>query len=372
MLLVVINHLPIPSHYYIFTVDRIGVVTGAELFVMISGFALGMVHRSRIEKAGWQASARSLWKRSLQIYSVIILVTACIWLLHGIGLPLDSLMSWTDPKTGQTFAAIPPNPLEHPMRSGFDLFRLRLTPPPINILGYFAVVSALAPFALYALLHRKAPLLISIGLSLYLLNFYQHWRITPAIFENPFPLLSWQLPFIAALVVGYYRRELALLFQKCRMRHTIIAAAATFVLLCLLFTWNNPWTNAFQYENIPHWARLTIIPPNLFDLIYAQAFGDRTWLFPARLLNAAAIIVAMYFILEKMWMPANRWLGWFFIPIGQASLYVFIMHLAFVALLSSPLFQNHRMIWNTLLHSFALLSLWAMVKTRFLFRWIPR
>jgi hypothetical protein len=67
---------------------------------------------------------------------------------------------------------------------------------------------------------------------------------------------------------------------------------------------------------------------------------------------------------------------WHFIPIGQASLYVFVVHVFFIALVSDvlpfgfPLGNPH--IWlNTLGHTFALASLWLMVRYQVLFRWIP-
>jgi hypothetical protein len=96
-----------------------------------------------------------------------------------------------------------------------------------------------------------------------------------------------------------------------------------------------------------------------------------------RILDDACVLIVSYGFLTVFWRPVDRALGWFFIPLGQASLYVFIVHIAFVALIGDvlpfgfPL--DHPHFWlNTLGHTFAMVSLWLMVRYRVLFRWIPR
>jgi fucose 4-O-acetylase-like acetyltransferase len=67
----------------------------------------------------------------------------------------------------------------------------------------------------------------------------------------------------------------------------------------------------------------------------------------------------------------------FFVPIGQATLYVFILHVFVVLAVSNgvsfgyPLGHPHFRV-NTLAHALALGVLWLAVKRQFLFRWIPR
>ncbi len=280
-------------------------------------------------------------------------------------------MKWTDPATQQSYWAIPHSFFENSGRNTQDLLRMRLTPPQINILGFFVISSAFAPLALWLLSRKQTVLLLALSGMLYAANFSNHWRVTPAIFENPFPLLSWQMPFIAALVFGYYQREISNHLENAKLRLTLLSAAITVVLICIFFTWNNPWYNGFQYDKIPDWARLAVITPTIFDVIYARTFGDRTWLFAGRLMDAAAILFVSYVAVAKYWNKANRLMGWFFVPLGQASLFVFVMHLLLVVLLSLPAAQGHTMTVNTLLHATALLTLWAMVKTRFLRRLVP-
>jgi hypothetical protein len=61
------------------------------------------------------------------------------------------------------------------------------------------------------------------------------------------------------------------------------------------------------------------------------------------------------------------------VPIGQASLYVFIWHVYIVLLVANtPLATLQNPLLNTLVHAAAVLLLWSMVRTRFLFAWVPR
>jgi len=104
---------------------------------------------------------------------------------------------------------------------------------------------------------------------------------------------------------------------------------------------------------------------------------------PLRLLNVAAFFVAFYALLTYLWVPLNRALGWLLIPLGEASLYVFLMHLAFIALIDQiPGYFDESPAWhavwpvriwfNTALYVGTILSLWLMVRHKVLFGVVPR
>jgi hypothetical protein len=64
--------------------------------------------------------------------------------------------------------------------------------------------------------------------------------------------------------------------------------------------------------------------------------------------------------------------GWLLIPLGRATLYVFIMHVVLIAVVSNiPALQGGRILLNTAAYMVILALLWLMVRTRFLFRIIP-
>jgi hypothetical protein len=96
-----------------------------------------------------------------------------------------------------------------------------------------------------------------------------------------------------------------------------------------------------------------------------------------RLVDYASVLIVGYAILTRFWEPFRAGLGWFLIPLGQASLYVFITHIYIVAAIDNivPLGfgrTSQGLLINTLAHTAALATLWLLVHYRILFRWIPR
>jgi len=79
---VVINHIDQPSLWHLLTVERVGLVTGAEIFVLLSGVVLGIVHRRRTARAGWTPSLRALLRRSLTLYLTSVMVVLAVFLLR--------------------------------------------------------------------------------------------------------------------------------------------------------------------------------------------------------------------------------------------------------------------------------------------------
>lgn len=51
---------------------------------------------------------------------------------------------------------------------------------------------------------------------------------------------------------------------------------------------------------------------------------------PGRLIAVLCFLVTAYAVLTAYWMPVQRALGWFLIPLGQATLYIFVLHVLFV------------------------------------------
>jgi hypothetical protein len=85
-------------------------------------------------------------------------------------------------------------------------------------------------------------------------------------------------------------------------------------------------------------------------------------------------LLSFYHVVDRLWLGFNKLIGWFFIPLGQAALYVYAVHtvLVYYLLASLSVFQDAE---GPVL-TFSLLALmgllWLMVKRRFLFSIIPR
>jgi hypothetical protein len=167
------------------------------------------------------------------------------------------------------------------------------------------------------------------------------------------------------LVAGYYRHKL-LAFMRGRPGIWVLASAIALAATCMLFALNNPWVK------VPSYTRLSFISSGTFTEVYRLLF-QRVDLGIGRAINAIAALIVGYAMLSRWWRPLNRLLGWLFVPLGQASLYVFIVHVYFVLIVDNmSLFHQGNLLINTLGHTTVVLAIWVMVRTRFLFRWVPQ
>ena len=358
----VVNHLPLVAPYQWAANEGLGAVTGADLLVLVSGVVVGSVHRGRLADRGWRASAGALWRRSLALYRASVGVVLVLWTLGALGVWPRVLTTWTDEETGAVRPALPPASLA----AAWDLALLRVAPWQINILGLYVAFTALAPLALWALARGRWALLLAGSWGVYAVATWLRLRPTGAAFEASFPLLVWQLPFVHALAVGFHRGELAARLAGPPERW-LLAAAATVAGAFALLAWPNPWSAA------PPWTRLSILPARAYGLVWATAGPDRAWFGPGRLLDAASVVYLLHAALTGSGAARSRAARRFLVPVGQASLYVFIVHLAVVAVVDVlPLPRRDDLVLNTLVHSAALVLLWGCVRSRLLFRWIPR
>jgi hypothetical protein len=141
-----------------------------------------------------------------------------------------------------------------------------------------------------------------------------------------------------------------------------------FIALILAFVAQNH-TNPF----IPPALLMHVIPPADFNAFY-HTWAAKNGLGPVRILNDISLMVTIYLLLTWCWRPLNRLAGWFLIPLGQRSLYTFILHVYIVLAVSQLVtFDLWRQAWieNTLIHAAALGVLWLMAKYRVAARWIP-
>ncbi len=367
MAIVVINHLPTPSYYYIFSMERIGVVTGAELFVLLSGLVLGFVHEKYIRLYGWRQSAKKLLRRAILLYICVVIVSFAAWVMSQILQSFQILTTWTN-SAGTRISLYPQDALMHPYKLIVSILSIKSTPWQFNIIGLYILLIFAAPLALWMLVNRRSTWLLVISLGIYSVGFIFKIRLTNFAFEKPFPLLIWQFPFVCALITGYYYNNLAIWVNT---KQGIIVRGIILILffIFIFFTLHNYWIHR-SYSFIP---TLTIIKREHFYLIYSNFFRERTWLGAGRLLNAFVVIAALCEILNIAWPFFKKFVGWWTIPIGQASLYIFILHLAIIPFVSatSGYFNGH-LLFNTLVHTLVLIILWICVKTRFLFSIIPR
>lgn len=375
---VVVNHINIPSLYQVISQEALGAISGAELFVLLSGAVLGMVYRPRMDRDGFGNTAVLLVKRAWKLYYTALIVVVSVYLLSLIpGVDARALTTFTDQGTGaaggqaagtlyQLYGSmdllltypVPPSVFA-------DLLLLRIGPWQFNVIGLYVVLLLLAPLMLWLLRRRLVSVVLGVSWALYLASAIHPIRILPSQFEDSFPLLTWQVLFVQGMVAGFYRRAILDFFRRPWGRVVLVVVVLAY-LGFLFFTWNNPYqSNAFD-------PRLALIPDDAFHRVY-ESYFTRTHLGLGRLINVFLAVITLYALLTAYWKPINAALGWFLTPLGQASLYVFIMHVYFAVLIANiPALRDGSILLNTAAYTAVLAALWLMVKRRFLFTWVPR
>lgn len=375
---VVVNHLGIVSYLQIGTQEFLGLVSGAELFVLLSGVVLGLVYRPKLLSGGIGEVVIRTGGRSWKLYRTALVVVVLVYFLALLPfLNGQSVTTFTDQGTGAAgpgatgrvydLYAGADRVLQYPVDPGvvLDFLLLRMGPWQFNVMGLYVVLLLVSPLILWALGRRWWPWVVGASVALYVVGYTTRFRLLPSQFEDSFPLLIWQLLFVLGMVGGFYRREI-IAWSSTRVGRVVLVAIIAVAVALMLFSWNNPYAPA------PGDPRLGLLPDNTFRGIYAALF-ERTHLAPGRLLNVLALVVALYALLTAYWKPIAAATGGFLVPLGQSTLYVFVMHVFFALIVASiPVLHEGNLLIGTLANIAVLAVLWVMVRTRFLFGVVPR
>ncbi|MEA1880257.1 MAG: OpgC domain-containing protein [Campylobacterota bacterium] len=367
MMVLIVVHIDMTSMYNYIAWERLGVTTGAEGFVLLSGLILGILSRLRLEHDGFSSTANKQYNRAFLLYRTSLFVI--------VSIPIIGLISWIDTHSvttfttysGKVFNLYPDISLFWEYRDKIiaKFFLLRYGPHQFQILGLYVILLMLSPFILWLLSKNRVGVVISVSWIIYFVNNGFHMRLTGAQFEYAFPILTWQILFVHGLIIGYYRNQIWNFFHSKKGMITFFAIVFLF-LLFLFFTYNNP------LEGIPSYLRLHVIDPSTFKDIYQKFFLKNT-LGIGRLINDFVLLVCSYALLSYFWKPISRVLGWFFIPMGQASLYIFILHVYACIIMSNiPLFSQGNIMINTLGHTVVLIMMWLAIKYKVGYSFIPR
>ncbi len=366
MLILVAVHVDMLSIYSYISWERIGVVTGAEGFVMLSGVILGILSRMRMEHDGFAPTVEKQFGRAFLLYRTSLVVIFSV-LAINVFIDAHAVMTFTT-YGGKVFNL-------YPDISKFAEFHnvimakflmLRYGPHQFQILGLYVILLFVSPFVLWLLSKKKAKVILSLSWILYFYNNGYHTILTGAQFEYAFPVLTWQILFVHGLTIGYYRDEIWNFFHS-RFGIYFFRLILVLFFFFLFLTYNNP------IPMFPDYMKLHFIKPDTFHYLHSHFF-DKNTLGIGRLANDFVMLTVSYAMLSYFWKPLNRTLGWFFIPIGQASLYVFILHVyVCLVMFNIPLFGGHENILiNTVGHTLAFAFLWLMVKYQVAYSIIPR
>lgn len=366
LVMMVVAHTEVMSVINIFSWERFGLTTGAEGFVILSGFMLGMLNRARLQKVVLLTVSWGLYLRAWKIYRVnIIIIVSFILLAYIPHINLFEVTHFTDRFSGESWSLYPVTPQIKETWFNIILY-LQIGPHQTQILGLYIFLLLLSPLFLGML--QKGNVWWLLGASLLVYGLWQRWplRLTPSEFEFAFPLLAWQFIFVLGMASGWYKAEL-ISFARTPAGKVVVVALVIVALILGFIAQNH--TNPFM----PPALLMHVIPPDGFNTFY-HTWAAKNGLGPVRVLNDIALMVTVYLVLTYCWTPLNRMLGWFLIPLGQHSLYTFILHVYVVLLVSQFItfdLWRHAWIENTLVHAAALGILWLMAKYNVAARWIP-
>ncbi|TDP24582.1 hypothetical protein DFO52_101348 [Enterobacter sp. AG326] len=366
LVMMVVAHTEVMSVFNIFSWERFGLTTGAEGFVILSGFMLGMLNRARLQKVVLLTVSWGLYLRAWKIYRVnIIIIVSFILMAYIPHINLFEVTHFTDRFSGESWSLYPVTPQIKETWFNIILY-LQIGPHQTQILGLYIFLLLFSPLFLGML--QKGNVWWLLGASLLVYGLWQRWplRLTPSEFEFAFPLLAWQFIFVLGMASGWYKAEL-ISFARTPAGKVVVVALVIVALILGFIAQNH--TNPFM----PPALLIHVIPPDSFNTFY-HTWAAKNGLGPVRVLNDIALMVTVYLVLTYCWTPLNRLLGWFLIPLGQHSLYTFILHVYVVLLVSQFItfdLWRHAWIENTLVHAAALGILWLMAKYNVAARWIP-
>ena len=356
----IVDHIGGTSWLYALTGGNTGPITAAEGFVFLSGLVLGIVTKRRVARDGIAKAVRATLQRAWTLYALTVALTVIF-----VGLTAWTTLSmWVD-------RALLGEVESWPVLLG-SIVALRFTWNGTDILALYALLLAAAPIAVLLLAYGQTWRLLAGSWALWLL--YQaapERAVIPWTIEHAttFPFAAWQALFVTALALGYHRQSLAswLAGETARSKsatfgyRVALGAAAGLVLVL-----------GAAIGIVPAYAATQSLPA-----IGGIDLFDKASLGVGRLVAFASAAVLAYVALTAFWTPIERAVGWLLIPLGQASLYAYAVHL-FVILLAynvPPYVGSTQPGWelhNTVGQLLLVLLVWAMVKCKVLFGLIPR
>ena len=311
-------------------------VTAAEGFVVISGFLVGLLRGDQARAHGFWPAARHLWRRA----AVLALWSA----LLTIGFRVISEVTGYWPAV--------PNGLEHGglVDDILGALVLRRTYGDHNLLAAYALFLLAAPLVLAAMLRGWTWLALVGAAVLWALAYARRWTWSNTVQAD----LCWQLLFMIGIAAGFHRARIAAWWQarspRARRLGRIALGAASIAIL------------------VGSLARLPV--GSSYPTMLETHLFDRDRLGPGRLVAALILVGGMYALVRRFEAPLVRTVGRLFIPLGQASLYVYIVQ----SMLTFALVDRHQATpWLAAAISAAMIGVvWLAVRGRWLFQIIPR
>ncbi len=348
---ILLNHLQYyPSGLDLFTGRGFLYVSTAEGFFAVSGIVLGIIRGRKLIEAPFKKAASLLWKRSFQLYITSIVLTLLFtfvgwFFINDDGLKYGIYTNWSNiwDLLWQTIT-------------------LQYTYGWADFLRYYALFLFFAPAALWLLRKGYWYLVVAASLSVWCLFPLSPWPV-----EHSQPI-SWQVIFFGGFIIGYYWPILVEHWQKISIKSrkiigaTLISTAIVTIIAAAVLVFGHYLGGVIgpAIDSVHH--------------VIEQGFHKDRLPF-TRIILGAIWFWAFFWVLRKYEDVIVKKVGWFFLPLGSNSLYVytiqaFIVFFAHLFILKPN--ETTSIIINLAVSTAALALLWIAVRTKFLMKIIPR
>lgn len=309
-------------------------VSAAEGFVLVSGFLVGKLRGDQARTRGLAVASRHLLRRAgtLALWCALLTISYRV-ISEALG-HWPEVPNWDEP--GSLLDWI------------LGAVVLRRTYGDHNLLALYALYMLAAPLGLYLMMRGRTAVFLLASALLWAASFRFWLRWSSSVQADA----SWQLLFALGMAAGFHEARIAARWAALSSgaRRALRGAGAIASLAILA-------TSVIRL----HAASL---PPLEVALFTRERLG------PGRLVCGVIVISTMYAYarLHEDWLV--RTVGRFFVPLGQRSLYVYILQSMLTYLLVDSTLTNP---WLSLATSLSALALiWVFIKHRVLFGIIPR
>jgi hypothetical protein len=345
LFVIIIDHLQrFPDLFDLMTGRGFLWVSAAEGFFFLSGLVVMMVRQRDYDRGGFKAVLKKCWSRAFTLYIWSVLLTM--------------IFTYIAFAVGETHPGIKSGLIGHD--SFLEILRdaalFRYTYGWADFLPHYVIFLLGAPFVLWLIRKKLTPAVILVSLLL--------WRYG-STFEA-----HWQILFYGGMIGAHYlpaiERWVRTWKPATRRAAGVLIVSSAFVIMFIssLVVRQRP---IFEKLGIPIASQL-----NSYNYLLAPWFSKFELPWP-RLLLFGLWFSALYIVFRKFEPQIMRWLGWFFLPYGQNSLYIYIVHsmVLFAIGLLIP-FATTALVVNLLISLAVLGLIWFFAKRRLGMGIIPR
>lgn len=158
-----------------------------------------------------------------------------------------------------------------------------------------------------------------------------------------------------------------------------ISAGALWTLIAIVALASLVVAQATGDPAFPAGTRISILSPDTFRAVHHVWF-EKNPAQAGRVISAVAFTISFHRLLGLNWPLVDHLFGRILVPLGQSSLYVFLVHVPLIAVadqlpgyFNRPLGYSPDTVWlNTLVLCALIATLWLMVRNKVLFGIIPR